>query len=116
MMKAMHYLEPRKEERGVMLYNELDDFTEVMFIHKGMVKIGYHINHRQYYALMLLGGFVIADHGCTFNYKSAFIYKTHSICEGFFIRKANWHDLIEEDTEITDQLKQNIIRNYLLNI
>ena len=46
--------------------------------------------------------FVIADHGCTFNTKSSFIYKTHTICEGFFIRKANWHEIMEEENEIVD--------------
>lgn len=116
MMKVMHYLEPRRDEREVMIYNELDDFTEVIFFHKGTVKIGFHINHKQYFSLMKFGGFVIADHGCTFNYKSSFIYKTHSVCEGFFIRKVNWHEIMDQESEIIDQLKQMIIRNYLLKI
>lgn len=114
MMKIMKSLEPRKEEREVILFNELDDFTEVLFFHKGKVKVGFHINHKQYFVLMKQKGFCIADHGCTFNHKSNFIYKTHTLCEGFFIRKASWHEIMEEENDITMQLKQYIIRSYLM--
>ena len=87
MMGLLRCLEPRKIQADVIIYDELDDFTEVRFIHSGKVKIGFHLNHKQYYALMKQNGFVIGDHGCTFNHKSCFIYRSHTVCDGFFIRK-----------------------------
>lgn len=67
MMQILSCLEPRKEEREKILFNELDDFTEVIFFHKGKVKVGFHINHRQFFVLIKKNGIVLADHGCTFN-------------------------------------------------
>lgn len=59
---------------------------------------------------------MIGDHGCTFNHKSSFIYRSHTQCEGFFVRKRNWHLLMEEPNEITNQKKQMIIRDYFYRV
>lgn len=79
-------MEPKEQ----ILFNELDDFTEVLFFNKGQVDVGFEINRRKHFVLRQKKAIIIGDHGCTFNNKSSFIYKTHTQCEGFSIRKNFW--------------------------
>lgn len=116
MMQVLSHLEPRKDEPNKIIFNEIDDFTEVIFYLKGCIDVGFNVNNTYYFVLRKNKSQVVADHGCTFNHKSAFIYKTHTVCEGYFIRKQNWHEIMESCAEITDQLKQRIITKYLLQI
>jgi len=39
-------LEPRSELAGKIIFNELDDFTEVLFFNVGAIAIGFNINHK----------------------------------------------------------------------
>lgn len=112
MTEILKFLEPRHEEGETILFNELDDFTEIMFFNKGWVDVGFEINRKKMYCLRKKQSIVIADHGCTFNHKSNFIYKTKTSCEGYSIRKNNWQNVLELDEEIADQLKQGIVTSY----
>jgi hypothetical protein len=44
MVETLSRLEPRREFKGVILFNELDDFTEILFFNKGTVDLGYELN------------------------------------------------------------------------
>ena len=100
-------LEPRLEKAETILIQELDDFTEILFFSKGQIDIGFEINRKKYYVLRKKRSIVIGDHACTFNHTSKYIYKTHTQCEGFSIRKKHWQDILGESAfkEITGQLK-----------
>lgn len=74
--------------------------------------MGFEINRKKMYCLRKEKSIVIADHGCTFNHKSNFIYKTRTLCEGFSIRKLNWQPILNECPIIANQLKQKIITTY----
>jgi hypothetical protein len=52
----------------------------------------------------------IGAYGVTFNKKSNFIYKTPHDSEGFFIRKKNWINLINNDDS---QEINELIKTYL---
>ena len=41
MMDFLLNLEPRNEEAGVIVYNELDEINEVIFFNKGTYEIGF---------------------------------------------------------------------------
>ena len=109
MMELLGALEPKQFNIDEMIYNELDDFSEVLFFQKGKAKVGFYVNHKKYFVLMKQNGFTVGDYGCTFNRKAAFIYQAHTMCDTFFIRKRQWHALMDEDNEINIQLKQRII-------
>ena len=64
------------------------------------------------YCLRKKKSIVIADHGCTFNHKSNFIYKTKTLCEGYSIRKLNWQQILDDSPQIAEQLKRKIITSY----
>ena len=37
-------LEPRQFQKGKIIINELDEFTEVLFFNKGQIAIGFNLN------------------------------------------------------------------------
>ena len=45
MLSILRNLEPRREENGVMVIRELDEFDEVIFFNSGIYDIGFEINH-----------------------------------------------------------------------
>lgn len=112
MTELLTRLEPRKEKADTILFTELDDFTEILFFNKGQVDCGFEINRRKMYVLRKKKAIVIADHGCTFNHKSNFIYKTKTDCEGFAIRKNHWMNILDQSADIAEQLKAKIVSTY----
>ena len=90
MLNILKSLEPIKEEANSYLYNELDEFSSVIFFMEGKYKVGYSINNKYEYLNELYSTNVIGAFGATFGRRSLFIYKTHTLCTGFFIRKKKW--------------------------
>jgi hypothetical protein len=87
-------LEPRREDKETILLREVDDFREILFFQQGSLDIGFEINKKKYFVLRKRKAIIIGDHGCTFNHRSLYIYKTHSMCEGFSIRRNKWTHLL----------------------
>lgn len=69
----MMCLEPIRFERKQMMYDELDEFNEVIILMEGMVNIGYRINGIPSIAYRHYRG-IIGDYFITFNKRSMFIY------------------------------------------
>ena len=90
MLSILRNLEPRREENGVMLINELDEFNEVFFFNSGIYDIGFEINHKRTTVLRYKNSNVIGAYGVTFNVRALFFYQTVSVCHGYSIRKENW--------------------------
>ena len=109
-------LEPRFEKKNTIIYDELDEFCEIMFVYKGKVLIGYEINKQRRYCLQYSDKCVVGGFGCTFNQRSAFIYATETDIQGFSIRKEKWAELIEDFEDIGHALKQQILLDYLNKI
>jgi hypothetical protein len=47
---------------------------------------------------------VINAYAATFNERSEWVYKTSTMCTGFFIRKKNWKKLFDVHYKIKDEL------------
>jgi len=90
MMDVMQSLEPRKEDKNTIIFNELEDINEIIFFCKGAYDIGYQLNTQHKYVLRYENSNPIGGYGVTFDQKAEFIYKTHTDCYGHFIRRANW--------------------------
>lgn len=43
----LYLLEPRREEKGVIIFDELDEVNEAIFIEHGSVDVGFEINRKQ---------------------------------------------------------------------
>lgn len=118
MIEILMKLEPRKEEKDTIIFYELDDFCEILFFMRGAIDIGFELNRKRFFVLRKGAGVIIADHGCTFGHTSVFIYKTHSNCEGFSIRKLDWLSIMQkpELLPICEQIKQKIVQDHFFNI
>ena len=51
MINILTCLEPRFEEKGTILYNELEEMNEVIFFSKGKVDIGYEFNYKKKFVI-----------------------------------------------------------------
>ena len=79
-----------------------------MFLN-GKFDIGYELNGKSFFVIRFTNssvgvnnaGALIGAHGCCFNKNSRFIYKTKTFCEGFFIRKRNWIQVIEKHNYVS---------------
>ena len=90
MMSVLQNLEPISKDPNILLYEELDEFTEVLFFMSGSYHVGYSINRKEHFPLRLGGCQCIGAYGVTFGKRAIFIYKTYEECRGFFIRKNKW--------------------------
>lgn len=113
MLCLLRVLEPRREEKGVTLVRELDEFNEVYFFNRGIYEIGFEINHRCFFQLRYKNSNVIGAYGVTFNVRALFVYKTFSACEGFSIRKQNWiSEILEQNDTIMSVIKNSVKQDY----
>ena len=87
----------------------------VIFFMKGSFQTGYTINKKEHFQTQLYTYNPIGAYGATFNKRAIFIYKTKTLCEGYFIRKRNWVKVINnpEYADISTLLKEQLETNYL---
>ena len=116
MFSLLLKLEPIFYNSGTMIANELDEFSEISFCMKGRCAIGYEINNQKRYCIKYTDNFVIGAYDLTFNKRSMFIYRSMSYIEGYFIRKQDWMELINDYSSIGLCIKRNILLNYLLKV
>ena len=89
-MYILTHLEPFQEQKKTMMIDEFDEFTLIHFVHQGSMLIGFEINKETKYCLKYKDKCIIGAYGITFNRRAAFIYKTYTKIQGFFMRKSNW--------------------------
>lgn len=118
MLQLLQNLEPRHEEPYTILFEELEEIREVIFIEKGECDIGYEINKKKKFVIRYSESTVIGGYNCTFNKRAIFIYRTKTLCEGYSVRKERWTELIDEDEfpNIAKTLKRNVESDYIKNI
>ena len=101
----MRALEPREEYAGEILFKELEDVNEVLFFNKGMYEIGYEFNGEPRFKIRYKNSNLIGAFNVTFNKKSQFIYRTVTLCSGFFIRRRGWVDLTDCHDMVSEELR-----------
>ena len=80
MIDMLRNLEPRREAANVVIYDELDEVNEVIFINQGTYEIGFEMNRIQTFVLRFKDSNVIGAYGVTFNKRTLFLYKTVTAC------------------------------------
>lgn len=117
MTEVLKHLEPCHYARCHIVYNELDEFGEVIFIDRGTIMIGLEINKAKKFVIKLDNQCAIGAFGLTFNQRSRYIYKTvNEQAHGYYIRKEHWINMMSDYEEITSALKKNILMDYFMNI
>ena len=78
MIGLLQNFEPRIEEKGTILFRELEDIHEVIFQEKGVIDIGFEINRIPKFVLRMNKGTIIGAYNCFENKKTIFIYRSYS--------------------------------------
>ena len=103
-------------QRHHVIAQELDEFGEVTFIDQGTVAVGFEVNKKHKFIIKYENKCIIGAFGISFGQRSRYIYKTLSICKGYFIRKQKWFEILMEKPEISKVLKQNILIDFIMNV
>ena len=115
MIDTLAYMEPRCEEQGKLIYDQLEEVNEFFFIQKGCIDIGFRINSFSKYVVRMnpkKSQVVIGAYNCIFDKKTLFLYKCFQRVQGYFIRKKYWRILEENYPKIVEQVKENVTRDY----
>lgn len=109
MLDLMQHMEPRSEEKDVTIFDELDEISEVVLFVRGKFDIGFEVNGKRFFVKRFTNssssvhnaGAMIGAHGASFNKRSRFIYKTATRCDGFFIRKRMWNEVMDNHSFVS---------------
>ena len=102
---VLQLLEPMRALKNELLYEELDDVQEIIFLSDSDIKIGYSMNNKRIFRISQTAN-AVGVFGVTFNRKSHYIYKVIQDSDGYFIRQSKWLKLLNSlDNKI---LKQSI--------
>ena len=112
MIKMVSYLEPRYEPAGTIIFQELEEVNEILFIDRGVVDVGYEINKERKFCIRHSHHVVIGAYNVTFNKRAVFVYRCKRDCHGYFIRRENWHDCLDVDDYIKETIKSNVKEQY----
>lgn len=116
MIAVLKTLEPVFYKAGTKIYKELDEFGEITFIQQGEVKVGFKINEHEKFGIRYRNKCEIAAFGVTFNNRSQYIYKAVTYCNGFFIRKEKWLEILnEQDHQVVQMVRRSILVDYMWN-
>ena len=106
MTNVLTKLEPRIEHKGTILFEELDEVNEALFISKGIVDVGFKINNFPKYVIRFSDQIMPGAYNCTFSIRTSALYVCKTTCEGYSIRRNEWLNIMNLD--IADDFKKNI--------
>jgi hypothetical protein len=118
MFGVLNNLEPIRYESKQLIYDELDEYSAVIFLMKNaFVQVGYSLNKIKHFKIKLKNN-NIGGYGCIMKTKSKYIYRAQTSCEAYFIRAKMWLDLLhhEDCSEIAPIVEERLKRRYMLNI
>ena len=116
MLAILQNLEPRFERKGLILYNELEEISEIFFVSKGSTDIGYQVNKKPKFVIRYTDKTMVGAYNVSFNKRSLFIYKCSTDCHGYFIRKQKWVSILSQDKDIETFINQNVEKWYINQI
>jgi len=108
----MNNLEIRMLNTNVVINMEMDECLEVIFVEKGLYKVGYQINNQQFFKRRFgmftsIGGF----QAC-YDKRYDFIYKTITDLKGIAIRKTSLKLILEDFPDFKIQMKNKFWTHY----
>lgn len=96
MMSLMGAMEPRHFLKGEIIYHDMEEVDDLIFVVKGEYAIGYTVNSEEHLALRLSARTVIGDYPIMFKKRSEFLYKALFDMECQAIRQANYLEIADK--------------------
>ena len=101
MVDVLSSLEPRHEKKDSKLFIQNETVSEVMFIEKGSVDVGFEFAGKNHYLIRYQDASVFGVYSCTFELPCKYIFVCSSECFGFSIRKFAWKEIMANYPELT---------------
>lgn len=112
MIKLLQALEPRSFKKADIIYRDLEEVEEVIFVTRGEFAIGYTINNQEYLALKMRERNVIGDMSILFRRRSEFLYRSLSHIDCQAIRKHAFYEILDKYKEFGMKLKAKSFHHY----
>ena len=105
-------LEVRQHKGYKIIFEELDEVTEIFFVIEGTYAAGFELNNQKffkykYFSKSIIGGFNVIAH-----VRSQFVFKTITKLKSFALRKTSWQILRNLNSNFTQQMSIHMINNY----
>lgn len=112
MVMFMHKLEPRHYNADEVVYHDMEETEEILFVQQGEYAIGYTLNSKEYLALRMGAKTVIGDYAVMFQKRSEFLYKALSPMNCMAIRKSVFQTVRDKYKHVAQKLKINSFNRY----
>ena len=112
----MQNLEVRNFSAGQIIYHELDECLEALFVVQGNYNVGYEVNKHLRYRTQFGPSTVIGVFNMSFQKRMNFIYKaqTHLVCYG--IRKREWLRIMNAFPQFQLEIKNKSLSFYFTKL
>ena len=97
-MSLLQAMEPRRFNKGEIIYHDMEEVDELIFVVKGEYAIGYTVNGKESLALRLSARTCIGDYAIMFQKRSEFLYKVLFDMDCQAIRKAKFLEIQDKYT------------------
>ncbi|TNV72556.1 hypothetical protein FGO68_gene14318 [Halteria grandinella] len=112
MIKLLQHLEPRQFKKKDVIFRDLEEVDEILFVVKGEFAIGYTVNNQEYLALKMKERNVIGDISIMFRRRSEFLYRALSRIDCQAIRKHMFYEILDKYKEFGMRLKARAFYQY----
>jgi hypothetical protein len=117
MLKLLRGMQPRKYSNGEIIFNQLAEVGEVIFVEHGDVDVGFEISYKRYWVLRLFDHSIIGGLNCMANLTTFFLYRCASEnFNGYSIKKDVWMSLMKDYDDISLFVSRKIAIDYTTKI
>ena len=116
MLYILKALEPICIPAKEIIYYELDEVNEIIFVEEGKYDVGYEINKVKKFKLRLTKNSVIGAFNVLFDRRQNFIYRAYTDCKGYFIRKIGWKKILNMYPEFKPILRKKVLFEFFFQV
>ena len=116
MISFLRMLVPRHYHSGEIIYEELEEISEITFVEKGSYYVGYDINKSKKMRLHFPPGNLIGAINCLFLKKSWHIYQCKFDINGYAISRSDWLTIEAEFEFMATEVKKKMFIFFLKEI
>lgn len=112
MIEFLKSLVPRHYVENEIIFQELQEISEITFVEKGSYYVGYEINKVKKMKLHFPPGNIIGGVNCVFLKKSWHIYKCKFEIHGYAVSRENWMKIEEDYKFMINEVNKKMFISY----
>lgn len=112
MVQVFKFLSPISFNKDEIIYNELDDCDQVIYVMHGQYDVGYTINLFTKMKIRLSCKTIIGVFEVSYNRRCSYIYRAHTDMQCLFITQKDWKILQVEFEEVYAHIRRRGLKFY----